>query len=113
MSLVFVLGLFVANDAFAQATPEGAIKAIRQELITMKQDLTSQQATSLNDATAQTEIAAVVKYRFYEAAIDVLQKYGVAQTPQKTYDLFNPNGTRTSAALDAAKTDLENLLNSL
>lgn len=110
MSLVFAFSLFATNSLFAQTTPEKASEAILQELATMKQEMSSQQATSLSDATAQTEIAAALKYRFYQFALDNIAKYDVAQGIDKTYNLFTENGQRPSAAAAAAKADLSTLL---
>jgi len=76
----------------------------------MKQEMSSQQATSLSSTTAQAEIAATVKYRFYQTAQDNVVKYGVAQGVTETYNLFTENGQRPSANVDAAKADLSSLL---
>ena len=114
MSCFFAFFLLAANTTFAQANPEGkAYEAISQELLTLKQELSSQQAVSLNAATAQTEIAATVKYRFYQTAGDNIMKLGVTQGVQQTYDLYTANGDRPSADVDAARADLVTLLNSL
>jgi len=110
MSLIFAFSLFATNSMFAQTTPEKAVEIIRQELSTMKQEMSQQQAVSLSDATAQAEIAAAVKYRFYALAEDYVQKYGVAQGVQETYNLFTENNTRVSAPVDAANADLSALL---
>ena len=110
MSLVFAFSLFATNSMFAQSTPEKAEEAILQELATMKQEMSQHQATSLSSATAATEIAAVVKYRFYQTAQDNVVKYGVAQGVTETYNLFTGNGQRPSADVDAAKADLSTLL---
>jgi len=110
MSLVFAFSLFATNSLFAQTTPEKAVEVIRQELSTMKQEMSQQQATSLSGATAQAEIAAAVKYRFYELAEDYVQKYGTAQGVQETYNLFTENNTRASASVDAANAELSTLL---
>ncbi len=108
----FVAFLLVANTTFAQS--QKAIEvAMEQEITTLKQDLSQQAANSLTAPTAQTEIKAAVKYRFYTIATDYVQKYGITQGVEKTYNLFTENGTRPSAYADQAKADLLTLLNSL
>ena len=112
MGFSFVAFLLVANTSFAQS--QKAIEvAMEQEITTLKQDLSQQSAVSLNAPTAQAEIKAAVKYRFYTTATDYIQKYGATQGVEKTYDLFTENGNRPSADVDAAKADLLTLLNSL
>ncbi len=114
MSCFFAFFLLAANTTFAQANPEGkAYEAISQELTVLKQDMGGQQATSLSDPTAQAEMTAAVKYRFYKLAGDNIMKLGVTQGVDETYNLLTENGNRPSADVDAAKADLVTLLNSL
>ncbi len=111
-SFVIAFFLLFANISFAQTT-EQATKNIQAEVAIMKQDFAQQQSISLNGATAQAEIAAAVKYRFYKTAGDYIQKYGITAGVDKTYNLFTENGTRPSAHVDAAKTALLAMLASL
>ena len=112
MGFTFVAFLLVANTTFAQS--QKAIEvAFEQELTTLKQDLSQQTSISLDSPSAPAEIKAVVKYRFYATATDYVQKYGISEGVQKTYDLFTENGARPSADVDEAKADLLTLLNSL
>ena len=108
VSVVLIFMAVVSNGVYAQSVPQAA-KVIQTELNSMR----AASQAGVSHTVASSDVALRVKIEFYTIAIDMVEKYGVSNAAQETYNLFTQNNNDRNGVFAAARDDLNTLLQGL